>query len=68
MEGWLEFRVFEQASRAPRGGELLARFMVRGHSRRAARGWRDQRLRWIEPYWKGPELPMIIEKEYKLEI
>jgi len=51
-----------------RGGELLARFMVRGHWRRAARGWQDQRVRWIEPYWKGPDLAAIIEKEYKLKI
>jgi len=25
-------------------------------------------VRWIEPYWKGPELSAIIEKEYKLKI
>jgi hypothetical protein len=63
-----QLRRLQQAEREPRGGELMARFMVRGHWRRAARGWRDRRLRWIEPYWKGPELAMIIEREYKLEI
>ena len=61
-------RRLQQTEREPRGGELMARFMVRGHWRRAARGWRDRRLRWIEPYWKGPELAMIIEREYKLEL
>jgi len=25
-------------------------------------------LRWIEPYWKGPELAAIVEREYKLKI
>ena len=63
-----QLRRLQQTEREPRGGELMARFMVRGHWRRAARGWRDRRLRWIEPYWKGPELAMIIEREYKLEI
>ena len=30
--------------------------MVRGHWRRAAPGWKDQRVRWIGPYWKGPDI------------
>ena len=63
-----QLRALQRAERGPRGSELMARFMVRGHWRRAARGWRDRRLRWIEPYWKGPELAAIVEKEYKLEI
>lgn len=45
----------------------MARFLVRGHWR-AARGWTDQRVRWIEPYWRGPELGPTIEKEYRLKI
>jgi len=48
------------------GRELRARFMVRGHWRRANPGWSDQRLRWIEPYWKGPDLATIIERDYRL--
>ncbi len=47
---------------------LMKRFMVRGHWRRAPTQWRDQRLRWIEPYWKGPDIGNIIEKEYKLKL
>jgi hypothetical protein len=38
-----------------------------GHWRRAARIWADQRLRWIEPYWKGPDMAAIIERAYRLE-
>lgn len=49
------------------GRKLLKRFMVRGHWRRANPTWKDQRLRWIEPFWKGPDLATIIEKEYRLE-
>jgi hypothetical protein len=40
--------------------------MVRGHWRRAPEGWKDQRMRWIEPYWKGPDLAAIVERAYKL--
>ena len=63
-----QLRALEQVERQPNGHELMARFMVRGHWRRASLGWRDQRLRWIEPYWKGPELAAIVEREYKLKI
>jgi hypothetical protein len=41
---------------------------VRGHWRRANPIWQDQRVRWIEPYWKGPDLAAIVEKEYRLKI
>jgi hypothetical protein len=41
--------------------------MVRGHWRRAAKSWTDQRLRWIEPYWKGPDVAAIIERAYRLK-
>ncbi|MBI4951028.1 MAG: hypothetical protein HY908_03280 [Myxococcales bacterium] len=63
-----QLRALQQVEHGPGGPEILARFMVRGHWRRAARGWRDQRVRWIEPYWKGPELGPIMEKEYTLGI
>ena len=49
------------------GRTLLARFMVRGHWRLPNPGWADQRLRWIEPYWKGPEMAVVIEREYQLK-
>lgn len=44
----------------------MHRFMVRGHWRRANSNWKDQRMRWIEPYWKGPDLATIIERQYQL--
>lgn len=60
-------RKLQELERAPDGRALLRRHMVRGHWRRAAKGWADQRLRWIEPYWKGPDLAAIIERAYRLE-
>ena len=48
------------------GRQVLRRFMVRGHWRRPGPTWKDQRLRWIEPYWKGPDMGMIIERDYRL--
>jgi hypothetical protein len=60
-------RRLQELSRAPGGRALLARFMVRGHWRRAQKGWSDQRLRWIEPYWKGPDMAAVIEKAYQLK-
>jgi len=41
--------------------------MVRGHWRRAAVHWTDQHMRWIQPYWKGPDMATIIERTYKLK-
>ncbi|MBA2542150.1 MAG: hypothetical protein H0V17_21090 [Deltaproteobacteria bacterium] len=48
-------------------GELFARSLVRGHWRRAPETWNDRSPRWIEPYWKGPELAAIVEREYRLK-
>jgi len=50
------------------GGRIFSRFMVRGHWRRAAPSWMDQRLRWIEPYWKGPDAALVLEREYKMKL
>jgi hypothetical protein len=62
-----QVRRLQDLQRAPQGRDLMARFMVRGHWRRPAKGWRDQSLRWIEPYWKGPDMAAIIEKAYRLK-
>jgi len=59
-------RRMQELERMPSGRGLLHRFMVRGHWRRAPAGWNDQRMRWIEPYWKGPDLAAIVERTYKL--
>ncbi len=60
-------RNFQQLERIPSGRTILHRFMVRGHWRRAAPGWQDQRIRWIAPYWKGPDIAAVIERTYKLK-
>lgn len=59
-------RRMQDLERTSTGRSMLHRFMVRGHWRRAAANWTDQRLRWIEPYWKGPDLAAVIERTYKL--
>lgn len=61
-----QIRKFQELTRAPGGREQLVRFMVRGHWRRAAKNWTDQRMRWISPYWKGPDMAAVIEKAYRL--
>ena len=60
-------RQLRELARAPDGGVLFARFMVRGHWRRPAKNWTDRRLRWIEPYWKGPDMAAVIEKAHRLK-
>nr|MBA2319778.1 hypothetical protein [Deltaproteobacteria bacterium] len=59
-------RQLQTLERVPSGRQMLHRFLVRGHWRRPGKAAKDQRLRWIEPYWKGPELAAIIEKAYRL--
>jgi hypothetical protein len=60
-------RNLQQLERISSGRKILHRFMVRGHWRRAAPGWQDQRMRWIAPYWKGPDIAAVIERTYKLK-
>lgn len=60
-------RALQEVERAPGGVGLLHRFLVRGHWRRPNAGWADQRLRWIAPYWKGPELADVIERAYRMK-
>jgi hypothetical protein len=61
-----QLRRLQSLERIPDGRTALHRFMVRGHWRRPAKSWTDQRLRWIEPYWKGPDMASVIERAYKL--
>jgi hypothetical protein len=60
-------RSLQELGRTREGGKLLHRFMVRGHWRRPNPSWKDQRLRWITPYWKGPDLAATIERTYQLK-
>ena len=57
----------QNASRGDEGGAAVVRTLVRGHWRRPAAGWKDQRVRWIAPYWKGPENAVVVERPYRLE-
>jgi hypothetical protein len=59
-------RKLQQVARGPEGRTLMHRFMVRGHWRRPNPNWKDQSPRWIEPYWRGPSLASIIEREYRV--
>jgi hypothetical protein len=53
--------------RVQEGRQILRRFMVRGHWRRPASNWKDRSIRWIRPYWKGPNMAAIIERTYTLK-
>jgi len=57
---------YSEMEKTGEGRTIMKRFMVRGHWRRANPSWEDQALRWIEPYWKGPEMAAVIEKEYRM--
>jgi len=52
--------------RTESGRTIMKRFMVRGHWRRPNPDWKEQHLRWIEPYWKGPDIGVVIEREYRM--
>ncbi len=60
-------RHLSRVEKTHKGRRILKRFMVRGHWKKALPNWKDQRLRWIEPYWKGPDIATIIEREYRLK-
>lgn len=62
-----QIRALRELRQTTEGGALFSRSMVRGHWRRAPDTWTDPRPRWIEPYWKGPELGAIVEREYRLK-
>ena len=62
-----ELQRLRAVERSPSGGELLHRFMVRGHWRRASANWKDPAPRWIRPYWKGPDMAATIERAYRLK-
>jgi hypothetical protein len=58
----------DDSARPPGGAgtTIIKRFWVRGHWRRANPSWEDQRVRWIAPYLKGPDVAAIVEREYEL--
>lgn len=62
-----QLRRLQELHRIPEGRTITRRFMVRGHWRRAPANAADQRMRWVRPYWKGPDMATIIERTYKLK-
>ena len=62
-----QVRQLQNIEKQDRGGKLMTRFLVRGHWRRAPAHWKDQRLRWIKPHWKGPDMATIVERQYRLK-
>ena len=57
----------EMAKAYQRRATIEKRFWVRGHWRRPNASWEDQRLRWIKPYLKGPEMTAIVERAYAMK-
>jgi len=62
-----KLKYYRDLDKTPGGIIISKRFMVRGHWRKANPTWTDQNLRWIKPYWKGPEDGVHIEKEYRMK-
>jgi hypothetical protein len=62
-----QLRQVQTLQRISRGRKLMHRFMVRGHWRRPNPAWKDQRPRWIQPYWKGPDIAAVIERAYRMK-
>ena len=56
LPGKIDITSLRQLKRVRRGAsdvQALRRCMVRGHWRRAGKSWKDDRPRWIKPYWRG---------------
>lgn len=62
-----QVRSLQQLERDSQGRQVLRRFMVRGHWRRPRAGAKEQRLSWVRPHWKGPDMATIIERTYELK-
>ena len=70
LPGTIDISALRAIQRARRGAgdrEQIHRCLVRGHWRRANPGWKEERPRWIEPYWRGPSIAAIVERQYRLE-
>jgi hypothetical protein len=70
LPGKIDITSLRQLKRVRRGAsdvQARRRCMVRGHWRRAGKSYKDDRPRWIKPYWRGPETAAIVEREYRLK-
>lgn len=68
LPGRIRIGATKEAERrsAGSGTAVHTRFWVRGHWRRPNPAWQEQRVRWIEPYLKGPDAAAVIERAYEL--
>jgi hypothetical protein len=62
-----QLRQLKALERSGNGNQIMKRFMVRGHWRRPAANWHEQRPIWVQPYWKGPDMAVAIDREYRLK-
>lgn len=60
-------RAIQHARRGAGDRAQIHRCLVRGHWRRANPGWKEERARWIEPYWRGPSIAAVVERQYRLQ-
>jgi hypothetical protein len=70
LPGKIDITSLRQLKRVRRGAsdvQAMRRCMVRGHWRQALKGWKDERPRWIKPYWRGPGTAAVVEREYRLK-
>ena len=63
-----QLRKIKEIERSGKGAQIMKRFMVRGHWRRPATNWHEQYPIWIKPYWKGPDMALAIDREYRLKM
>ncbi|MBK8263687.1 MAG: SEC-C domain-containing protein [Nannocystis sp.] len=69
LPGTIDITTLRAIQRARRGAsdlQIIHQAMVRGHWRGAGADWKDQRVRWIKPYWRGPSAATVIERHYSL--
>lgn len=69
LPGSIDIKVYRAIREAKRGAVSSVQIhqcLVRGYRRRASPGWKDQRKRWVKPYWRGPEDGPIVERPYRL--
>lgn len=70
LPGKIEISSLRHVQRSRRGGydrTVVHQCMVRGHWRRPNASWEDQRVRWVQPYWRGPKSAAVVERQYLLK-
>lgn len=70
LPGTIDIGALRELKRSVYGStdrQQVSRCMVRGHWRRAAKGYKDQAPRWIGPHWRGPTVAAVVERQYRLQ-